>query len=688
MKPHPPSSLGRSTGRKPELLLLAMTVVMGCFLRVAHTERLAVEHFDEGVYAAGLWFTGSADHDSRVFADSYPASHLYAPPLLPTAIEWLAVVPGCKPLAPFLPAVILGTLFVPLLWWIARTWFGLTAGLFVAFVICFSDYHILYSRMALTDVPVLFWICLATGLAATGLHRSSVRMMILAGVATGLGWWTKYSGWLPLAITASGSGLWWCLGGRRTMSLPCLLKLVITMAVSAVVVWLPWFWQLQSYGGYSEVARNHSGYFVGFTQWQDNLARHILYSFQLDSWLGPASIALGVLAAGTRRWIELARSTWNDDMSRRLTPLLGRFVIAALVMGIVAAGVSSVGLLVCLGMGGLAGMFLWPTLSDLHRRRETGDLTPPCDGASACVAADIEAAPQIDPRIGACFVVTWFLGMVLTTPMYHPFPRLSLPLLASVWLAAAAGVGWWMEASVNAVRRGENLNAGRGGFWKRMLRGMVMAVVILALVATGGITPPSIWQDRTSLRDASWQLAGIALQDADGTFTKEPVPMNANGLGIISPDPAEADDNGPAAPDTAAQLRARIAPVADVSTPLATKARPTCVIYGFGEPSVLWHLSAAGLNVTPVQDLNFGAARLSGKILPTYLVLGPNALRTPGLLNDWALAQYRFEHVADVGFAPSQVVLYNLFSPEWVGQHVEARVQKLELYRLITDQAE
>ena len=101
----------------------------------------------------------------------------------------------------------------------------------------------------------------------------------------------------------------------------------------------------------------------------------------------------------------------------------------------------------------------------------------------------------------------------------------------------------------------------------------------------------------------------------------------------------------------------------------------------FGEPAVLFHLHQAGLNVSPVQDVEFSQATFDGEPLPTYLVLGPNALRTEEMLYEWTVAQYRFEHVADFHFAPSDVVLFNLFSPEFVNQHDEAYVQKLELYR-------
>jgi hypothetical protein len=123
----------------------------------------------------------------------------------------------------------------------------------------------------------------------------------------------------------------------------------------------------------------------------------------------------------------------------------------------------------------------------------------------------------------------------------------------------------------------------------------------------------------------------------------------------------------------------------DVSKPTADPQQPECVVYAFGEPAVLYHLHQAGLAVAPVQDLNFSEARFNGNALPTYLILGPNALRTPGLLNTWAIDQNRFEHLANVAFEPSPVVLLNLFRVDWIRQHPECRQQILEVYRLRSD---
>ena len=670
---------------KQELLLVLMGLLLGVAFRGLHSEQLAIEHFDEGVYASSAWYNGTA-------GQPWPMRHLYAPPLLPRTIQILTAVPGLSSVAPFLPSMVLGSLTILVLWWLGRSMFGQPAGLMLVYVVGLSDFHILFSRMAMTDVPVLFWTALAVGIGLKGLQSRSVRTMALAGLCTGIAWWTKYTGWLALAILLSGTGFWWMLTGRREMSAVQLAKLLGSTVGIAVLVWLPWFLMLGNVGGYAAVAANHSGYLIGLDGWQNRLASHMLYHFRFDSWLGPASIGLGLLAAGSRRWIELKRSTWNAaaDSSGHTTAafpapaLLARFVVSGAVLAVVATGIGSAGLLTCLAIGGMAGMFLWPTLQELHRRMVNNDRSVLAPGAAPFYDADLNSAASIDPALSSCILVAWFSGMLLTTPMYHPFPRLSLPLLAAIWLAAAAGITWWMEATINVARRGDRTTVTRQQrVMKRLVTGMVLVAVAITVTGTGEFRRPLVWQDRTSLRDASWHLAAAVLQDVDGKYEGSVPPVVVPSGTIISPNPDidVASEHGGAV-TSLNQLEQNVALPFDTSAPLTDIFQPQCVVYAYGEPAVLGHLNAAGLNVGPVQDMAFDAASLAGKKLPTYLIIGPNALRTPGMMNDWADKQYRFQHLANFHFVPSEAVLYNLFSAEWVLQHPECRVQKLELYRL------
>lgn len=673
-----------------ELILVLMALVMGIVLRISHTDRMAVEHFDEAVYSSPAWY------DSQ-HGQSYPMRHLYAPPLLPTMISICASVPGLSELAPFVPAMFFGVLTILVVWWMARSWFGMNAGLMIVFVVCCSDFHILFSRMAMTDVPALCWMCLAVGAASSGLQFRSVRRMAVAGVFTGLAWWTKYTGWLPLAIVLSGSTFWWLLFARRDLPYLTLLKLQATMVATAGLFFAVLLWQLQDLGGYSAVAANHRGYFLGFDGWQNRMADHIVYHFRLDSWLGAAALGIGCLAAGTQRWFLLKRSTWNNLQSSTPTgqpptpdgaasPItLTRFIVAAVALTVMATGVGTFAILTCIGIGGIAGMFLWPTLANQQRRFRSGDQRPSDEAPFPHDAADLKSSPTIDPTLGVCLVTVWFAGMLLTTPMYHPYPRLSLPLLCSIWLAAAGGLSWWMESTISVARNDELQSLTS---LQTLMRRLGTAMMMIALALTwfaGSLQQSWIWQDRTSLRDASRALGAAAVQHIAGTYERTPVPLHADEFGIIRPDPEDEynEERELIVPPSAfEQLLEQVAKKQDTSSPLVDQTPPTFAVYAFGEPAVLKHLVDGGINAVPITDLNFGPATLSGDDIPTYFVFGPYALRTPNLMDSWVLQKRRFEHVDDFYFTPGEIVLFNLFSPKWIAQHENVAVQKLELYRL------
>jgi len=130
-------------------MLISLLLLISFALRLAVPSHMAVEHFDEGVYASNL--AAGSDNGYR-----YPDRHLYAPPLLPALIEWSIVFFGSSHLAVMLANLVAGGLTIGLLWWVAGRWFGPAAAIAAATIACFSDVHILYSRTSLTDPLLCF----------------------------------------------------------------------------------------------------------------------------------------------------------------------------------------------------------------------------------------------------------------------------------------------------------------------------------------------------------------------------------------------------------------------------------------------------------------------------------------------------------------------------------------------------
>lgn len=617
----------------PELVLVAGAVALGCFLRWSEMDQLGVEHFDEGVYSSPVWYHQGSD-------GTYPSRHLYAPPALP---EMIGVAAQFAPAdrAPFLPSLLMGSLTIVVVWGFTRAAFGMVAGLLAVMLSALSDFHILFSRMALTDAPVLMWIVLAVWIGTAGIHRRCWKTMALAGLVCGCAWWTKYTGWLPLAIISSGSAFWWIIGGRKDCGLFRLILLNAVMAIMAAVVWSPWLLALQEVGGYAAVSANHSGYVTGWATWHENLAIQMTWYTLTDSWLTTLAIGMGVTFAGCHRWFEARRSTWNQaaPAGTGVSPgLLARFLGAAVVLCLATLTVGSIGVLAALAGGGLIGLFLWPATSSSARREsdDTSEERQPVQRDPS----DFRAGASLNSHLAACIVLAWFCGLLAKTPTYTPYPRLFLPLLAVIWIAASAGIGWWVEACVGVARR-STLAGTRVKLTslQLLLGGMVLASLSLGTwsLRSSDIRRSTIHDSHLGLQQAAMEVAALCVESAD------------------LPEGSE----------------------------LSSQTTASLVIYGFGEPAVLYHLNLAGIPASPVQDVQFPPAASTSGMLPTFLVFGPNALRTPGFLYDWVDGEARFEHLGDVYFQPSPIVLYNLFQPDWLRQHPgDEQLQRLEVYRL------
>lgn len=172
-------------------------LVLAVVLRLAMPGSFHVEHYDEGVYASNRWFT--PEEGAR-----FPDRHLYAPPLWPAILEMSQLVLGTSIMGVMLPGIFCGVVTVWLMWRLVREWVGVEVALVTAGLLAVNGYHIMFSRTALTDVPVTMFILwgIAAGWHAVSSERIGVA--VWAGLLTGLAWSIKYNGWYPLAVTGAG----------------------------------------------------------------------------------------------------------------------------------------------------------------------------------------------------------------------------------------------------------------------------------------------------------------------------------------------------------------------------------------------------------------------------------------------------------------------------------------------------
>src|SRR5690606_31746850 len=140
--------------------------------------------------------------------------------------------------------------------------------------------------------------------------------------------------------------------------------------------WAPWLWELQRYGGYAAVAKNHAGYFTGLGEWWENAVRQafaMAHDERLLTKLSPVMALLLALAMWTQRRASASRS---DGL---------------------AQGVS----------GG----------------------RDPQASASTLSERTLRAAGELSSWMAAA----WLIGLSVAVPLSTPYPRLALPwLLGSV----------------------------------------------------------------------------------------------------------------------------------------------------------------------------------------------------------------------------------------------------------------
>ena len=245
--------------RRSEIVWLFLLVLLAGCLRIPPAFSGTISHFDEGVYV--LWG----------MVGEFPAEVFYAPPLYPLLLKLTFAVVGPDERWAMLLSGIVGTMTVPVCWWIGRRWYGRAAAAGTAALAAFSMFHVAFSHMALTDALFLFWFLTAIALATeafvpfNGLpHREGNwppritpkcwLLVILAGLVVGLAMNTKYNGLLPLLICSAGLVMVgmrqrWLGGGWNWLG-----ALAVGLAtLIALALYAPWFWEVHSEFGYGSL---------------------------------------------------------------------------------------------------------------------------------------------------------------------------------------------------------------------------------------------------------------------------------------------------------------------------------------------------------------------------------------------------------------------------------------------------
>ena len=410
-------------------LWLAGVLTIAAGLRFEGIDNLSLSHMDEGGYIASAMMVATEGPYSFPYSQA-----LQSPPLLPWIIGGLISLTQAQwPILGVLVSATFGVAAVFLMFLLGRRWGGSPFGLGTATLLAISDFHVAYSRMVLTDVPLTFWFLLTlycvTRLwertdqkvlaSSTERHgskkgslpppmkfaslrhwQSAVGWGIAAGLAGGAAWNTKYNGWLVLAISLFSASLWSAQRRLADFRVPedhrkpvsrdgILIGCLWLAGLIATASYAHWYLFVERHfeGGYAAVTANHRGYFYSPASWP----RHVqilvgsLAGLRHCGWILAMGLVLGL------GWRIVLWSKKSFRTSRKVAnPVLSILFVIGLAAVVLIQGADAA--VIFLGSVGIV-----PAL--LSGRRER------------------------------LLAAVWCGTFVVLTPLYHPYPRLMLPAL-------------------------------------------------------------------------------------------------------------------------------------------------------------------------------------------------------------------------------------------------------------------
>ncbi|MGH7555455.1 MAG: ArnT family glycosyltransferase [Longimicrobiales bacterium] len=436
---------------------MVVLVVLAALPRFWWFGRLGLNHFDEGGYA----MSARALALNELPEGLYPLQHFLSPPLFPSLAglgmklfganaDW--VVLGLS--------AVMGVATVPLLFLFGRRWFSREAGLAAGVLLALSDFHIVLSRIGLTDVMFTFSLLLALWAFAEAEERQSWAFAALAGVATGLAWNVKYHGWLAGVIAAAALAPLVLRGDFRRAAAG--LGRIALAAVIALLLYAPWvLWVASTESGYSGLLAEHAR-FLQPARAVHAALRHVQMQLYLDGWSSRFAPAVSFIGAA------LLGGGWRG---LRRAPV-------SLAAAILFASGCLIGLVATVALLAAAGLWL--------------------------VARGAGHGRWITLALLAAFTIL--------TPLYHPYARLLLPALVGAMLVAG------VTTALLAVR----LASAQPVRSRAAVTALAAVIAGLALVVGLRREPLTTYRSSRGMASAAERFAQLVPRNAEVIVLGEP----------------------------------------------------------------------------------------------------------------------------------------------------------------------
>ena len=200
--------MSHSSKLSPEtkkLIVLSIPIIVSLVLVYWNITSLGLSQWDEDNYVStAKWFLGRSDSWFQI----------YEPPVFPLLIASFFRLFGVYDYAAIATSATVAVATVALVEYIGYKEFGLEVAFAAPIFLCMSPLFILFSRLALPDIPVTFFLSAAVISAYWGIKSGKMRYLLVSGLFFALTVNTKYQGilslfipilYLPLFLHASGS---------------------------------------------------------------------------------------------------------------------------------------------------------------------------------------------------------------------------------------------------------------------------------------------------------------------------------------------------------------------------------------------------------------------------------------------------------------------------------------------------
>ena len=303
--------------KRRETVIIAVIFVTAVFFRMYNVTDLGLTHFDEGVYA--LYGERLVESPGTFYEDTLRIAQ-FSPPLYPFCCGVSFTVLGVKDFAAIVPSIIAGALTCLVLFLLGKSTDDLRTGMWAAVILIVNPFHVMYSRLALTDVLYVFFFTAAVLAGIYAWKKNRWWLYMLPGFLAGLAMNTKYSGFLPLAlvfgyfifaaileiverlIKHEQEGESWksVFINRMKHLLPGMTASVILF----VLLYAHWYINVDKKMGYDNLLEHHRGYgksaAEAFAAFKNNPWEMLFYFRQ---WSFPALILLPLgLIASIWKW--------------------------------------------------------------------------------------------------------------------------------------------------------------------------------------------------------------------------------------------------------------------------------------------------------------------------------------------------------------------------------------------------